>query len=109
MFWTQQGLTQLIIRAEMDGSNPKTIVNTKLYWPNGITVDEASSQIYWVSGAKGLDTTPIFIESCNFDGGNRRKVFKIDDNFGVDTFGDFLFVTNWHTGEVKVLFWLSLK
>lgn len=86
----------------MDGSNQTTIVSKNLYWPNGITVDEADSRIYWVSGAKGLDTIRIFIESCKFDGSDRRKVLQSGDNFGVDTVADYLFFTHWHTGEVKV-------
>ncbi|ODM90172.1 Low-density lipoprotein receptor-related protein 4 [Orchesella cincta] len=47
MFWTDWGNSPAIMRAGMDGSSPVAIVFTNLKWPNGITVDQGNSRIYW--------------------------------------------------------------
>ena len=48
MYWTDLGLEAKIERAYMSGRGRQTLVNTGLYWPNGIFLDLTSSRIYWV-------------------------------------------------------------
>ena len=34
--------------ANMDGSSRQILVKRGLYWPNGLTLDEANNRLYWV-------------------------------------------------------------
>ena len=45
MFWTDWGKKSLIERADMDGGNRKTLVDTDVVWPNGLTVDLATKYV----------------------------------------------------------------
>lgn len=47
MFWSETGSEAKIKRAGMDGSNQKVLVNSKLRWPIGLTVDPLQDRIYW--------------------------------------------------------------
>ena len=47
VFWTDWGLSPYIGRAGLDGSNQTQIINTKLSWPNGITIDIITDKIWW--------------------------------------------------------------
>ncbi|KAJ8966731.1 hypothetical protein NQ317_010603 [Molorchus minor] len=38
LFWTDWGENPRIERIGMDGTNRSTIINTKIYWPNGLTL-----------------------------------------------------------------------
>ncbi len=98
MFWTDWGNVPAIMRAGMDGSLPLAIITTDLRWPNGITVDQANSRIYWVDAR--LDR----IESSLFDGNSRQVVISRNAKhpFSVDVFGDRLFWSDWSSNEIKV-------
>lgn len=97
MFWTDWGNVPAIMRAGMDGSLPLAIITTNLRWPNGITVDQANSRIYWVDAR--LDR----IESSLFDGNNRQVITRNAKHpFSVDVFGDRLFWSDWSSNEIKV-------
>lgn len=52
MFWTDWGEVPKIERASMDGniSSRKVIVNENIFWPNDISIDHATKQIYWCDG-----------------------------------------------------------
>ena len=39
MYWTDWGEVPKIERAGMDGSDRFVIINTEIYWPNGLTLD----------------------------------------------------------------------
>lgn len=54
----------------MDGGNPRELVNTKLIWPNGLTIDYTTDRIFW--GDAGTDRIE-FVES---DGSNRYNCSK---------------------------------
>lgn len=56
-----------IERADMDGTNRKSIVTDSIYWPNGLTLDYTASRIYWA------DAKHHVIESILFDGSDRKK------------------------------------
>lgn len=82
----------------MDGSHALAIISTNLKWPNGITVDQGNSRIYWVDA--NLDK----IESSLFDGNDRQVVISRDAKhpFSVDVLGDRLFWSDWSSHEIKV-------
>ncbi len=81
----------------MDGSNPTTIVSTGLRHNSGITVDETSSRIYWLSlWSKHIDTTRL-------DGSDRKLITSSDFPIGIDIFGDTIYWTDMTYGEIKVI------
>ena len=52
----------------MDGNDRLVIVNTKLFWPNGLTLDYAADKLYWV------DAKHHVIESASLNGSQRTIV-----------------------------------
>lgn len=52
----------------MDGTNRSIIIHTKIYWPNGLTLDIANQRIYFA------DSKLDFIDFCNYDGTGRQQV-----------------------------------
>lgn len=47
MYWTDWGENAKLERSGMDGSDRTVLINNNLGWPNGLTVDKASSQLLW--------------------------------------------------------------
>lgn len=50
----------------MDGTNRSTIVEDKITWPNGLTLDFINDRIYWA------DAREDYIEFTSLDGSNRH-------------------------------------
>ena len=48
MFWTDWSLQPFIARIGMDGSNMKTIIDTGIFWPNGLTIDYNTNRLWWL-------------------------------------------------------------
>ncbi|KAF4524942.1 hypothetical protein B566_EDAN012698 [Ephemera danica] len=55
-------------RVGMDGTNRSTIINTKIYWPNGLTLDVATKRVYFA------DSKLDFIDFCYYNGSGRQQV-----------------------------------
>ena len=72
MFWTDWGQQPRVERAGMDGSERTVIVSTKLYWPNGLSIDYPNRRLYFA------DARLDYIEYCNYDGSGRHQVFAND-------------------------------
>ncbi|GMT30081.1 hypothetical protein PFISCL1PPCAC_21378, partial [Pristionchus fissidentatus] len=70
LFWTDWGQNPRIERANMDGSNRMTIVNTKIYWPNTIALDLTTDRVYFA------DSKLDYIDFCNYDGTGRVQVIS---------------------------------
>ena len=70
IFWTDWGKHPRIERANLDGTNRRAIVTTKLYWPNGLAIDLVRERLYYA------DAHLDFIESCDYNGENRVQVSK---------------------------------
>lgn len=68
MFWSDWGQNPRIERAAMDGDMRRVIVDTKLYWPNGLTVDYTTHRVYFA------DAYLKYIDYCDYDGNNRYQV-----------------------------------
>lgn len=68
LFWTDWGENPRIERVGMDGSERKIILNTKIYWPNGLTLDIATKRIYFA------DSKLDYIDYCDYDGNARNQV-----------------------------------
>jgi len=71
MYWADWGERPRIERAGMDG-DPATretlIVDSELYWPNGLTIDFVESRFYWT------DVKLKYIHSARLDGSDRHVV-----------------------------------
>lgn len=50
----------------MDGTNRSVIVEEKITWPNGLTLDFINNRIYWA------DAREDYIEFASLDGTNRH-------------------------------------
>ena len=78
----------------MDGSNRRTIQNTSLVWPNGLTIDYEQQRLYWADAF--LDV----IEYSNIDGSNRvtleTEANGLQHPYALTLFGDLLFWTDWN-------------
>uniref|UniRef100_A0A0K0FI56 Low-density lipoprotein receptor-related protein (inferred by orthology to a C. elegans protein) n=1 Tax=Strongyloides venezuelensis TaxID=75913 RepID=A0A0K0FI56_STRVS len=68
MFWTDWGQNPRIEKANMDGSDRKIIVNTKIYWPNTIALDLTTNRVYFA------DSKLDYIDFVNYDGSGRHQV-----------------------------------
>lgn len=68
LFWTDWGENPRIERVGMDGSRRFAIVTTKIYWPNGLTLDTATQRVYFA------DSKLDFIDFCNYNGTGRQQV-----------------------------------
>lgn len=66
LYWTDWGDHSLIGRIGMDGSGRSVIVDTKITWPNGLTLDYVTERIYWA------DAREDYIEFASLDGSNRH-------------------------------------
>lgn len=91
VFWTDWGDQPRIERIFMDGSERRTLFNSSLFWPNGITVDYPTNSIYWSDGK--LNT----LECATINGLDRRKVVEkgLPHPFSVTVFEDNLLWTDW--------------
>ncbi|CAH1786568.1 unnamed protein product [Owenia fusiformis] len=98
IFWTDWGENPApkIERSTMDGRERHTIADRSLFWPNGLTIDYASSKIYWA------DAKHHVIECAHLDGTNRRVVIDqgLPHPFALTIFEDELYWTDWHTKSI---------
>ncbi|RZC38622.1 Ldl recept a and/or FXa inhibition domain containing protein, partial [Asbolus verrucosus] len=98
MFFTKWGHSPpMLERCRMDGSERKAIVNHKIVYPYGVTVDFPTKQIYWV------DTYLDFVERVDYDGKNRKTIMrglKVQNLYGVSVFESKLFLSSWYTNDI---------
>ncbi|CAL8124472.1 unnamed protein product [Orchesella dallaii] len=98
MFWTNMNGNQRIIRADMDGKNFVTILQSNLKVINGLAIDQGSSRLYWI------DSKFDKLESSLLDGRDRRIIIArkwlFPDAFIMDIFGDQVFWGNTKTDAV---------
>ncbi|XP_053544801.1 low-density lipoprotein receptor-related protein 5 [Bombina bombina] len=96
MYWTDWGDTPRIERAGMDGSIRKIVVDTEIFWPNGLTIDLEEQKLYWA------DAKLSFIHRANLDGSFRQKVVEgtLTHPFALTLAGETLFWTDWQTRSI---------
>ena len=72
MFFTNWGTRQpMLERALMDGTGKMSLVNTKIVYPFGVTVDFPNQHVYWVDGYLS------HVERVDYNGDNRRIILKL--------------------------------
>ncbi|XP_041472474.1 low-density lipoprotein receptor-related protein 4-like [Lytechinus variegatus] len=99
MFWSDWGNHPKIERAHFDGTGRRTLINTDLGWPNGLTIDYAMRRLYWVDAY--LDK----IETADFSGKFRVVLTSnvTTHSFGLTMFGSRLFWTDWQTNTIETV------
>jgi low density lipoprotein-related protein 2 len=67
MFWTDWGQHPRIERANMDGTNRRVLVDTKIYWPNSIALDFTTNRVYFA------DSKLDYIDFVDYEGKGKRN------------------------------------
>src|SRR5437870_5774064 len=68
LFWTDWGDNPRVERINLDGANRTVIVTTKIFWPNGITLDIPTRHVYFA------DSKLDYIDFTDYNGNNRRQI-----------------------------------
>lgn len=68
---TKSRVSAALLRYSMDGTNMKSLLNDKLFYPNDLTLDVAMKKIYF------LDHYFDFIQECDYEGLNRQFLQKL--------------------------------
>lgn len=71
LYWSDWGDNPHIGRIGMDGTNRSVIIQDKITWPNGLTLDFINDRIYWA------DAREDYIEFASLDGSNRHTGEKL--------------------------------
>uniref|UniRef100_A0A672NM77 Low-density lipoprotein receptor-related protein 6-like n=1 Tax=Sinocyclocheilus grahami TaxID=75366 RepID=A0A672NM77_SINGR len=80
----------------MDGTHRSVLIDSEIYWPNGLTLDYELQKLYWA------DAKFSFIHRCNLDGSGREVVVKgsLPHPFALTLYEDTLFWTDWNTHSI---------
>ena len=89
MFWIDRGNISKVERSTLYGTQRATIAVHNYRYSTGITLDRRRKLIFWLSQLN-------LIESIDYSGSNRRKVFQRDgvEFFGLTFISSDLFATN---------------
>ena len=84
--------------ANMDGSSRRILVKRALYWPSGLTLDEANNRLYWV------DSYLQIFEYYDFKRHTVTTVikdgYKLPYPFGLTLLESHLYWTDWSSRVV---------
>ncbi|KAL1502194.1 hypothetical protein ABEB36_007372 [Hypothenemus hampei] len=98
MFFTKWGLSApLLERCNLDGTNRKAIVEEKIVYPYGVTVDYPTKNVYWV------DTYLDYVEKVDYDGKHRKTVARgvhVRNAYGISVFESRIFVSSWYNNSI---------
>ena len=88
MFWTDWGSSPRIESASMSGNGRCLLHSTNLVWPNGLTIDYDTQNIYWVDGSR--------LETSKSNGSQRRLLTTIGlpHPFGITVCAGMLYWTD---------------
>ena len=94
MFWTDWGSSPRIESASMSGNGRFLLHSTNLVWPNGLTIDYDTQNIYWVDRSR--------LETSKSDGSQRRLLTTIGllHPFGITVCAGMLYWTDWSYNAV---------
>ncbi|KAL5290850.1 cue family protein [Megaselia abdita] len=74
LYWTNSNHTSASIeRSNLNGEKRETLINSKLFLPHGIVVDQFENKIYWVVDQEGIHFS---VESADLDGSNRLVLIE---------------------------------
>ena len=97
-YWTDWGFYPKIEKANMAGKGRGIVVDSGLYWPNGLTLDKEKNRLYWVDASYDkLEYLDLY---------NNSRVTLISSSiilphpFGLTLLGDYLYWTDWQRDTV---------
>lgn len=70
VFFTDYGQIPKVERCDMDGQNRTKLVDSKIVFPHGITLDLVSRLVYWA------DAYLDYIEVVDYEGRNRHTIIQ---------------------------------
>lgn len=70
VFFTDYGSTPRVERCDMDGQNRTKLVDSKIVFPHGITLDLVNRMVYWA------DAYLDYIEVVDYEGKNRHTIIQ---------------------------------
>ncbi|XP_028157866.1 protein cueball isoform X1 [Ostrinia furnacalis] len=74
IYWTNTNITNPTIeRSRFDGSEREVIVNTDIYMPVSIAIDQGTKRLYWADDKEGIHFS---IESSNLEGKDRQTLLR---------------------------------
>ncbi|XP_038051569.1 uncharacterized protein LOC119724541 [Patiria miniata] len=106
LYWTDWGANPKIERSSIDGSGRRTLVNTRLKWPNGLALDPTGQRLYW------CDAFTDRIESSDLQGGDRKILLDLKhqqiEPFDIGVYDGYVYWTDWaFPGLLRVDFELT--
>ncbi|CAJ0956712.1 unnamed protein product, partial [Mesorhabditis belari] len=87
-----------IERAKLDGSERKTLINRRIQWPNGLSIDFENDFLYW------CDAFYAHIERIRLNGSDREIVVAsqwVNHPYGLSVYNGFLFWSDFKAGVIK--------
>ena len=98
MYWTDWGYHPKIERADMSGKQRVALVNSRLSWPNGLTLDTDKNRLYWVDAR--FDKLEYLNLSTNMRVTLISSSATLPHPFGLTLLGDYLYWTDWRNYAV---------
>uniref|UniRef100_A0A672KNV7 LDL receptor related protein 1 n=1 Tax=Sinocyclocheilus grahami TaxID=75366 RepID=A0A672KNV7_SINGR len=94
-----EGQVPHIGRIGMDGTDRHIIIQDKITWPNGLTLDFINDRIYWADAHARED----YIAFSSLDGSNRHIVLNQDipHIFAMTLFEEYIYWTDWETKSIN--------
>ncbi|XP_066928142.1 low-density lipoprotein receptor-related protein 1-like [Clytia hemisphaerica] len=85
----------------MDGTDMRALINSRIGWPNGITIDYTSRRVYWI------DARYDYIESIDYEGNDRQTLISgkklVPHPFALTMDDTYIYFTDWFKkGVVRV-------
>lgn len=98
MYWCEVGVNHKIEVANMAGVDRRVLVKRGLYYPNGLTLDDANNRLYWVdSYVHALEYYDLELHTITtlLD---RNSIWSY--TFGLTSLDDHLYWTDWNRHAV---------
>lgn len=74
LYWSNSNHKDASIeRSNLNGEKRETLINSKLFLPHGIVVDQFENKIYWVVDQEGIHFS---VERANMDGSHRQVLIE---------------------------------
>ncbi|KAF7273554.1 hypothetical protein GWI33_013751, partial [Rhynchophorus ferrugineus] len=98
MFFTKWGTSlPMLERCNLDGTGRKAIVDVKIVYPYGVTVDYPTKYVFWV------DTYLDYVEKVDYEGKNRKTIARgvnVRNAYGVSVFQNRIFLSSWYNNSI---------
>lgn len=85
----------------MDGSKPIQLITESLGWPNALTIDYLTKELFWA------DAREDYIAVSDLNGGNRwiivsrKSSISVHHIFALTVFEDYIYWSDWETKTVE--------